>query len=101
MKSYLLLILGMMAVTYLPRLLPLVIMAGKPLPARLKQFLQYIPYTALSALIIRGVMQAAPEMRAATIAGIAAAGVCAWLKGSLVLSVVVSIATAFVMLQLA
>lgn len=100
MKNYLLLILGMAAATYLPRLLPLVMMAGKTLPARLKRFLQYIPYTALSALIIRGVMQAAPEMRAATIVGIAAAGVCAWLKSSLVLSVLVSIVAAFVLLQL-
>jgi uncharacterized protein (DUF2062 family) len=38
-------------------------------------------------------------MRLATVAGIAAAGVCTWLKGNLVLSVLVSIITAFVILQ--
>ncbi len=99
MKNYLFLTLGMMGVTYLPRLLPLLIMAGKPLPLPLKRFLQYIPYTALSALIIRGVMQATPDMMLATIAGLAAAGICSWLKGSLVLSVLISIVTVFVILQ--
>lgn len=100
MKSYLLLITGMMVVTYLPRLLPLLMMTGRPLPPVLKRFLQYIPYTALSALIIRGIMQSAPDMRLATVVGILAAGICSWLKGSLVLSVLVAIMAAFVVLQL-
>ncbi|EHQ90518.1 AzlD domain-containing protein [Desulfosporosinus youngiae] len=99
MKSYLLLITGMMVVTYLPRLLPLLIMTGRPLPPVLKRFLQYIPYTALSALIVRGIMQSAPDMRLATVAGIIAAGICSWLKGSLVLSVLISIIAAYLILQ--
>ena len=71
------------------------------MPPPLKRFLQFIPYTALSALIIRGILQADPGMELATILGIAAAGVCAWCKGSLVLSVLVSIVTAFLFLQVA
>jgi len=99
MKSYLLLITGMMVVTYLPRLLPLLIMTGRPLPPVLKRFLQYIPYTALSALIVRGIMQSSPDMRLATVGGIIAAGICSWLKGSLVLSVLISIIAAYLILQ--
>ncbi|AFL99258.1 MULTISPECIES: AzlD domain-containing protein [Desulfitobacterium] len=99
MKSYLLLITGMMVVTYLPRLLPLLIMTGRPLPPVLKRFLRYIPYTALSALIIRGIMQSGPDMRLATVVGILAAGICSWLRGSLVLSVLISIIAAFIVLQ--
>lgn len=100
MKSYLPLILGMMAVTYLPRLIPLLIMTERPLPAKLRQFLLYIPYTALSALIIRGIMQASPNMLLGTIIGIGVAGICSWFKGGLVIPVFVSIIVVFGVLQI-
>lgn len=100
MKSYLPLIIGMMAVTYLPRLIPLLMMTERPLNPSLRRFLLYIPYTALSVLIVRGVMQAAPGMRFATIAGIAAASACSWFKGGLVLSVFISIVAVFMILQI-
>lgn len=96
MKNYLLLILGMMAVTYLPRLVPLLIMTERPPYPVLRQFLLYIPYAALSALIMSGVMHSASEMRLATVVGVIVAGVCTWFKGGLVLSVVLSVITAFV-----
>ncbi len=99
MKSQISLILGMMAVTYLPRLLPLLVMTERPLPPLLKRFLVYIPYTALSALIVRGVMQSTSEMKLATFVGIGVAALCSWLKGSLVLSVIISIAAVFLFLQ--
>lgn len=100
MKNYFPLIIGMMAVTYLPRLIPLLIMTERPLHPRLKRFLLYIPYTALSALVVRGVMQAAPDMRLGMFAGIGIAGICAWFKGGLVLSVLISIIAAFIFLQI-
>lgn len=99
MKSYLPLILGMMVVTYLPRLLPLLIMTERPLPPKLKQFLLYIPYTALSALIIRGIMQVSPNMLIGTIIGIGVAGIFSWFKGGLVIPVFVSIIAVFIVLQ--
>jgi branched-subunit amino acid transport protein len=99
MRSYLPLIIGMMAVTFLPRLIPLVALSERPLKPRLKRFLLYIPYTALGALIVRGVMQADSVMMAATIIGIATAAVCSWFKGGLVLSVAASIVTAFLVLS--
>lgn len=99
MKNYLPLIIGMMMVTYVPRLIPLFIITERPLNPVLKRFLLYIPYTALSALIVRGAIEAAPEMKAATILGIAAAGICSWFKGGLILSVLVAIITAFLILQ--
>jgi len=99
MKSYLPLIIGMTTVTYLPRLIPLLIMTDRPLPPRLKRFLLYIPYTALSALIIRGVMQSPSDMRLATLVGIGAAGVWSLLKGGLVLPVLFSILVVTIILQ--
>lgn len=99
MKSYLPLIIGMMAVTYLPRLIPLLIMTERLLPPLLRRFLLYIPYTALSALILRGIMESPADMRLVTLAGIGVAGVISWFKGGLVLSVLASIMAVFFILQ--
>jgi len=99
MKSILPLIFGMTVVTYLPRLLPLITMTKRPLNPLLKRFLIYIPYTALSALIVRGIMESPSEMQLATLIGILAAGICSFFKGGLILSVLASVLTAFLVLQ--
>lgn len=99
MRSYLPLILGMTMVTFLPRLLPLITLADRPIHPLIKRFLLYIPYTALSALIASGIMQAEGTMRLATLAGLGAAAICSWFKGGLIVSVVVSIATSFLFLN--
>ncbi|NTV89134.1 MAG: AzlD domain-containing protein [Clostridiales bacterium] len=97
--NHLPLILGMLAVTYLPRVIPLLMINERPLPPFLKRFLVFIPYTALSALIVRGIMQASPEMRLASFIGIGVAALSSWLKGSLVLSVLLSILAVFLIIQ--
>jgi branched-subunit amino acid transport protein len=99
MKNYLPLILGMTMVTFLPRLLPLITLADRPIHPLIKRFLLYIPYTALSALIASGIMQAEGTIRLATLAGLGAAAICSWFKGGLIVSVVVSIATSFLVLN--
>jgi branched-subunit amino acid transport protein len=99
MKSYLPLILGMTMVTFLPRLFPLIMLADRPIHPLIKRFLLYIPYTALSALIASGIMQAEGTMRLATLAGLGAAAICSWFKGGLIVSVAVSIAASFLILN--
>lgn len=98
MKSYLPLILGMMAVTFLPRLLPLITLSEKPLHPKMKKFLLYIPYTALSALIVRGIMQTGSKEMLLSLVGIGIAGIVAWFKGGMVLSVIAAIVATFFML---
>ena len=44
--------LGMLAVTYLPRLLPLLLLASRPLPPLVIAWLRYVPVTVLSALLL-------------------------------------------------
>ncbi|MDR7866918.1 MAG: AzlD domain-containing protein [Sporomusaceae bacterium] len=100
MTEYLPLILGMMLVTYLPRLLPLAALAQRPLHPLLRRFLRCIPYAALGALIIRGIAESAPGMMPATLAAIAVAAAVSFCGGSLVPSVVASIAAAYVILSL-
>ncbi|MCJ7499737.1 AzlD domain-containing protein [bacterium] len=48
--------LGMMLVTYIPRLLPLLALSQVRLPDRLMSWLSYLPAAILSALIIPGAL---------------------------------------------
>jgi branched-subunit amino acid transport protein len=98
MKSYFALIIGMMLVTYLPRLFPLITITQRPLHPLLRRFLLYIPYTALGALIVSGIIQAETGKMAATLGGLTAAAICSWFKGGLVLSVLAAIAVGFMVL---
>lgn len=50
-SAYLLLLLGMGAVTYLPRLLPLLFLSQRELPRWLVQWLELIPVAILAALL--------------------------------------------------
>jgi len=50
--GYLLLVLGMGIVTYLPRWIPLVFLSRRSLPGWLRQWLDFIPAAVLSALIL-------------------------------------------------
>jgi branched-subunit amino acid transport protein len=56
MKIYLL-ILGMMLVTYIPRLLPSFFVGKLKFSKKFDKFINLIPYTAMTALIFPGVLQ--------------------------------------------
>jgi branched-subunit amino acid transport protein len=49
-------IFGMFLVTYVPRLLPMVLTKDLAFPPLLEKWLSYIPYAALGALIFPGVL---------------------------------------------
>lgn len=53
----LLLILGMTVVTYLPRLLPALVLDRFSLPPWFRRWLKAIPYAALGALIFPGLLE--------------------------------------------
>ena len=100
MKTYLPLIIGMMLVTFTPRMLPLVAFSERPVHPLMKRFLLYIPYTALGTLIVSGITQAASGMMVATLAGITVAGICSWFKGGLVIPVFAAIIAGFIILSI-
>lgn len=54
--DYVLLVLGMGIVTYLPRWIPLVLLSHRQLPQWLSQWLDFIPVAVLSALILPAVV---------------------------------------------
>lgn len=94
--TYLPLILGMAMVTYIPRLIPLVLLKNMGSNKRFLSFLTFIPYTSLSILIIRGILTSDDSMRLPTIIGIITAGVIAYIQDSLILSVLAGILAAFI-----
>jgi branched-subunit amino acid transport protein len=100
MESFLPLIIGMGLVTYIPRLLPMLLLTNKELNPKAKQFLQFIPYTSLTILIIRGILTASTEMLIPTTLGIAVAGLVAYFKSNLVLSVFAGIAATYILINL-
>jgi branched-subunit amino acid transport protein len=51
-KAILITILGMGAVTYLPRLLPVLLLSSKKLPPLVEAWLRYVPVAVLSAMLL-------------------------------------------------
>lgn len=91
-------VLSMALVTYIPRLLPMVLLQGVELPLYLKRFMKLIPYAALGALTFPGVFHAAgPDHLAAAIAGLSVALLLAWLETNLVFVVAGGIAGTLLM----
>ena len=58
MMDYLMLVLGMGAVTYLPRWVPLIFLSRRRLPEWMRQWLEFIPAAVLSALILPALVTA-------------------------------------------
>ncbi|OPZ59107.1 MAG: Branched-chain amino acid transport protein (AzlD) [Deltaproteobacteria bacterium ADurb.Bin510] len=56
LKLYLICILGMGLVTYLPRWLPLIWLAGRDLNPRFVRWLKFVPACILSALVLPGLL---------------------------------------------
>jgi len=70
MNTFILLVVGMGLVTYIPRMIPMVLLKELKLPPYLKRFLQFIPYTALGALIFPGILYSTNHTASAVIGGI-------------------------------
>lgn len=92
------LVLAMALVTYIPRMLPLVLLQSVSLPQYLKRFMMFIPYAALGALIFPGVLHSTGigHMDVA-IAGCIASIFLAWIEVNLVFVISGGIAGAFLM----
>lgn len=94
--DFLLLILGMTLVTYIPRAIPAVLLEKLSFGGRMEKFLRLIPYTAMAALIFPGVftVDANPVIG---IAGGAVAALLAWRKQPVMTCVLVAIAADFLL----
>lgn len=74
-------VLGLGAGSYLCKVVGLVVVGGRPLPARLRACLTLIPAALLSALIVANTVTLGQELVIdARLPGVLAAGVAAWRK---------------------
>ena len=69
MNRLIFLIIGMALVTYLPRLLPMLLFSSIELPSFWKRFLSFIPYTALSALLFPEILFSTESIESAIFGG--------------------------------
>ncbi|RME06719.1 MAG: AzlD domain-containing protein [Anaerolineae bacterium] len=86
-------IVGMAAVTYIPRLLPGLLFTRSGVPEWVEKWLQNVPYAALGALIFPGIIQG--EKPIAGMAGGLTAVVLGLLELHLVLVMALAIFVAF------
>lgn len=85
-------------VTYLVRMLPLVLMKGRIRNRFLLSFLHYIPYAVLSVMTIPAIFSATGDIRTAA-AGFVTALVLAW-RGRSLLTVAAAACTAVLLAEL-
>lgn len=90
-NQLLLVILGMAVVTYIPRMLPLVVLNGKNIPSFLQRVLKNVPYAALGALIVPGVFLVEQNDIWFGIIGFLVAFLAAYLGANVIVVVLVSI----------
>ncbi|MFG6496647.1 AzlD domain-containing protein [Fictibacillus sp. UD] len=84
-------IIGMGIVTYIPRMLPLVLFHTNHLHPKVQGILKNVPFAILGALIFPGVLTINPDSYFYGIIGAAAAFIAAWLNLNVILVVLSSI----------
>ena len=99
MNSLWLVVIGMAAVTYIPRVLPLLFFKNMQMPPRFRRFLSFIPCSVLACLIFPGVLTASGHLLS-SMAGAAAALFFAWRGLSLIFVVAGSIMAVFITEQI-
>ena len=95
--NLLLLILCMAAVTYIPRMLPAVLVDRLHFGLRVEKFLRLIPYTAMAALIFPGVFTVDANPIVGIVGG-AVAALLAWRRCPVMVCVLAAIGADFLLL---
>jgi len=94
--NILVLIVGMMVVTYIPRAIPAVLVERLRFGAKMEKFLKLIPYTAMAALIFPGVFTVDANPIIGVVGG-AVAALLAWKKQPVMTCVLAAIAADFIL----
>ncbi|WCK55808.1 AzlD domain-containing protein [Aneurinibacillus sp. Ricciae_BoGa-3] len=94
--SMVFLVLGMAAVTYIPRMLPMVLLQDIQMPPFLNRFLGFIPFAALGALIFPGIIYSTGDGDyGPAIAGMSVSVIVAFFRVNVMFVVLGGIAAAF------
>jgi branched-subunit amino acid transport protein len=84
-------IIGMGIVTYIPRMLPLVVFNGVKMPPFLQGVLKNVPYATLGALIVPGIFLIHQDFWFGVI-GFLSAFIAAWLGANVIVVILMAIA---------
>lgn len=95
-----LIILGMTAVTYIPRAIPAVLLEKLKFSAKVEKFLKLIPYTAMTALVFPGIFTVDAAHPEIGIVGGLTAIILAWRKIPVVMCVLAAIGADIVLYML-
>lgn len=92
------LVIAMAIVTYIPRMLPLVLLQNIILPDYINRFMKFIPYAALGALIFPSVLTSTGASHpGSAIVGCFISILLAWLEINLIFVITGGITGAFIM----
>lgn len=92
------LVVAMALVTFIPRMLPLVMLQNVTLPNYINRFMQFIPYAALGALIFPGVLHSTgSDQLEPAIVGCIMSITLAYFRCNLIIVVIGGITGAFIM----
>ena len=86
-----LLLVGMVLTTYIPRVLPVPLLNKMRMNKYVEKFLRLVPYTAMATLVFPSVFSLDPEHAWVGFVGVSVAGVLAYFKCPMVVSVVAAI----------
>lgn len=94
------LIIGMMLVTYIPRMVPLVFLRNLKLSPYLTRVLRFLPACALGALIAPDAFSAVEQAPLVGVAAVVVAAVASLVTKGLLIAVVAGVGTAYLLLGL-
>ena len=95
-----LLVAGMAAVTYLPRLAPFLVRMRTAPGSWQRRFFSLVPFAAIGALLVPGALTAVDGRLLPSVAGLLAAATAAWLTKQPFVTVVVAVAAVAAVLAL-
>jgi branched-subunit amino acid transport protein len=96
--EHLVLILGMMLVTWIPRMLPLTLLERVKLPPLVERFLGVLPAAALGALIVPGVIGSVAQAPWIGVVAVAVAALAVLFRGGMIVGVLAGVGTAFALM---
>jgi len=98
MNKIIIIVLICAAVNYALRITPFIAKIDN-IPQYLKRFLDYMPLSALGALILPGIIISFPDNPIAGISGLIAAAFMSWFVGGMITPVLASIGVTWIVIQ--
>lgn len=94
LSQYSLLVIGMLIVTYIPRVAPFWVMDKIQIPTSVIRFLEFVPYAMLGALILPGVLTSVGNNWFISLTAFSVGILVAYRWGGTMIPILTSVATA-------